>query len=162
MRAITKLAMGICLFLILGSVASDAQERRRANAGNATIYFMRPEGLIAATTATIKIAGRTVGDLRQGSYFAVSRPPGHYPLEVVGNIFSSSWESEIDLAPGQTYFLQVSTRETFGPGFQLLTRGLAGTSGRQLPGRGFNASYSFFALSPDQGRAELAKLRPAR
>lgn len=158
---IFKITIGICLLFSILAGVGHAQERQKKQptSGNATIYFLRPDGLYAPTSPTVKVAGRPVGDLSAGTYVMVNRPPGHYPIEVVGGLFASSWESEIDVAAGQTYFIQVSTRGMGGPAMQLLTGAIAGTTGRPMPGRGFNAPFSFYALDGAQGRTEIAKMK---
>jgi hypothetical protein len=155
------------LFL-LAAMAASAEcgharvvEQKPSAPPNATLYFLRPAGLYAPLSPTVKINGRVVGELPAGTYFVVSRPPGHYVLEVQGGLFNAGYESDVDLAPGQIYFLEVGTQQTFGIGFQALTGALSGNRGQQLPGRGFNAPFSFFSLNPEHGRAAIATMRHA-
>jgi hypothetical protein len=124
----------------------------------ATIYFLRPNGIVGLGAPDILIDGQKVGELSPGTYFVVNRPPGHYTIESQGSIFHTSWQSEVDFAAGQIYFLEIGPQTTGAPGSDLLNMIFTSTSGRQLPGHGlFN--YVFYSLDAEHGRAEIAKLK---
>jgi len=128
---------------------------------NATIYFLRPDGLITPGSPDIKVDGTVVGKLPAGTYFVVRRPPGHHTIEVQDRFLDSGWQSEVEWASGQTYFIEIGTKQTYGIAYQALTAALSNTAGRQMAGRGLMAKFGFFTLDAERGRAEIAKMKSA-
>lgn len=134
--------------------------------GRATIYFIRPEGLIPALTRAasppdIFIDGNKIGVLTVGSYFSVSEPAGHHSVEARSGMFNLAWKSEMDFDGGQTYFLEVAPRTNGGAATEVLQQALIGTEGVALSGKGDWATFHFLLLDAVQGRAAIAKLPKA-
>jgi hypothetical protein len=63
---------------------------------------------------------------------------------------------------GKSYFLEVGLKDQYSPiGQQLVNRVITNQtwSGQPLAGRGFWASYMFFLLGEQEGRAKIANLQ---
>ena len=152
------------MFVILASVSvatsREMTSRIVASApSSATIYLIRPKGIIPAASFQIKIDDRAIGELPTGAYFVLNQSRGRHTLEIAGGILSTGWQSEIEFNGGQTYFIEIGPH-SYAPGTQLLHMVLAGTRGQLLPGRGspFSHAYRFFSLDADHGRAAIAGL----
>lgn len=163
MRAARTIVTGVWLLGLAAAAAAQATKPAPSAKptptipGHATIYFLRHNGL---GSPDILVDGHKVGELAHDTYFVVSQPPGHHVIEIPGSFLATSWQSELDLAGGQSYFLEIGPVQTGAPGMDLLTGLLAGTKGRQLPGRWSpNAAYALFSLDNAVGRAEIAKLK---
>ena len=167
MVASRAFSFGLCMgWLILAATAFaantptvPAKPTAPAPSG-ATIYFVRPNGFVnqALFTPDILVDDHKVGELAVGTYFTVHQPAGHHAIKL--HSWSQSWQSEIDLAAGQTYFIEVGAYAD-APGMQLLTAALAGGAGLKgnpLPGSGVS-SYAFYLLDAGDGRAELGKVK---
>lgn len=144
------------------AAAQQAVHKRTTSpgaAGPATIYFLRPTGIIAPYSPDVELDGRKVGELSAGTYFVVKAPSGHHALKIPGIFMAGSWEGDVSLAAGTTYFIELGTNQTGAIGMRGLTAMLAGTTGIQMSGRGFNAAYSFYMLDSEEGRAIVAKLK---
>lgn len=171
MSVVIRVVTAVCVLaaLALGGVAAHSpaaaqqpQHKRTTSAGaagRATIYFLRPEGMIAPGSPDVELDGRKVGELSAGTYFVVQAAPGHHTLKIPGVFLAGSWESDVILAAGTTQFIEVGTNQTGGIGMRALTGALAGTTGEQMGGRGFNSSYCFYWLDSEEGRAIVAKLK---
>ena len=164
MRAVRIISTGLCLaWLIVAGGASAAPtdaaaKPKPAASGSATIYFLRPTPLLGVGAPDIIIDGHKVGDLPIGTYFVVRRPPGHDIFEIDGGPLSTNWRSEVDIAAGQTYFIEI------GPvadsiGMLAIQKLMAGTKGRAMPGHSLNPPYCFYSLDEEHGREEIAKLK---
>ena len=126
--------------------------------GQATIYFLRPNGIVGVGAPEVLVDGHKVGELSAGTYFVVSRAPGKHTIESQGGLIRTIWQCEVDFAAGQTYFLEMGPQMTGAIGTDLLTMLLTSAGGQQLPGHGlFN--FVFYALDAEHGRAEIAKLK---
>jgi hypothetical protein len=125
---------------------------------NATIYFLRPSGIINPWSPDIKLDGRIVGELSAGNYFVISCPRGRHTIEVRG-IADGGYESELQVEAGKSYFIEIGPKPSGALGDQLLTQMLAGNTGQLMPGRGFWGKYAFYLLDAEQGRAKIANLR---
>jgi hypothetical protein len=154
--------------LVLTTAAAAAQTAPVAPAkptphasGQATIYVMRPSSVVGAIwgklgSPGIKVDGNTVGVLTPGTYIVTSRPAGHHTL-IIDATISANWESPVDLAAGQTYYIEI------GPysgaiGQQAVNMLMANTQGQLMPGHSWNPGFCFFALDATHGRAALAGL----
>lgn len=156
----------LCVFSLATPAVAQTQSRTLTKQssgapGRATIYVIRPTGIMGTgfTSPDIKIDGRKIGELVGGTFLIAGRPAGHHTLEVQGGVLSTSWESEVDLVAGQTYYYEIGPQSNGAPGSELLAMALAGTSGQRLPGHGLMASYSFLSLDTEHGRAALAGLK---
>jgi Protein of unknown function (DUF2846) len=175
MRFASVVAVGFCVLSLVAPAAAatattpapkGAAKPAPHPSGRATIYFIRPEGLIpaltrAANTPEIFIDGNKVGALKGGCYFSVSEPAGHHSVEARSGLFNIAWKSEMNFDGGKTYFLEVAPLARGAIGSQLLQRALAGTEGVALPGEGAWAHYHFLLLEVEQGREAIAKLPKA-
>lgn len=157
-------SIGLCLLWPVAPAAAAAAKPAVAAKptpqapSQATIYFLRPKGIIGLGSPDILIDGQKVGELAPATYFVVKRPPGHHTLESHGGIFNTGWESEVDFDAGQSYFLMVGPQTNGAPGNDLLNMLLTGTRGQPLRGHGlFN--YIFYALDAEHGSEEVAKLK---
>jgi hypothetical protein len=156
MSRLLRAAIGLCL-LIATSAGVAAQSR---HGGATTLYFIRPDGLIAPWAPDIKVDGQIVGELRAGTYIAVSRRPGRHALEVKGGGLDTGFTSELDFAAGRSYFFQVGTMPSgpySHPGLSNML--LGGISGTRVAGRGFMPNYTFFQVDAASGAAQIARLR---
>ena len=169
MQWMLRLAAVAGLTLLVTACAStptttSEPQNRAANAKMARLYFMWPGVVTSPWPIAITVDGAKVATMRGGTYFFVDRPPGARKIGMKGEV-GIPWSEEIDVhaEPGPNYFqIGVSTVGQ-APGTELLTRAMGGTmKGRQL-GRPtmFSSAMAFFALEPDAGPAELAKLKPA-
>jgi hypothetical protein len=155
-------AVGACVLYFVTSAAAQSPPEAKPKpapraSGEATVYFLRAEGL-GGGAPEILVDGRKVGELSTGSYFVVRRPAGHHVLASQGGLIVTTWQSEVDFAAGQSYFLQLAPRPTGGIGTDLLVMALAGTRGELLPGHGmFN--FGFYSLDAAHGREAIAKLK---
>jgi hypothetical protein len=130
--------------------------------GGATISIIRSMPVLGwATQPDIRFDGKLVGELGVGSYLVVNAPRGQHKLEVQGGGLVGPYESQLQVEPGKSYFIEVGPRPNNGaPGTQLMTRFFANTmSGQELPGRGFFGSYVFYLLDAGEGRAKIATLK---
>jgi hypothetical protein len=162
-------AVFVLAALALGAIAARSpaaaqqpENKRTISArtvGPATIYFLRPEGMITPGSPDVELDGRKIGELRAGTYFVVQTKSGHHTLKIPGVFLAGSWEGDVTLAAGTTYFIELGTNQTGAIGMRALTGALAGTTGQQMSGRGFNASHSFYMLNSEEGRAIVAKLK---
>ena len=167
-RRVLSFALCLLFFTVAGAAAqlkpeTAAKPSPRAS-GQATIYFILSNsfggaiwGRLAATP-DIKVDGRNVGRLVTGTYLSVNRPPGHHTLGIdVSGIFgTASWESDVVLAAGQSYFFQIGPKPTGAIGQDLANALVQNTRGQFVPGHGFMASFSFYSLDIEHGRAEIA------
>jgi hypothetical protein len=151
----------VCLILTDFSVANSREMTKPAASApsNATIYLIRPKGIVPSASFQIKVDDRAIGELPTGTYFVISQPRGHHTLEIGGGILSAGWQSEMELNAGQTYFIEIRPYSD-APGTQLLHMVLTGTGGQLLPGRGspFSHAFRFFLLDAEHGRAAIAGL----
>jgi hypothetical protein len=158
-------SIAFCLMAVILATVTVANSRETTSRivasapSNATIYLIRPKGIIPAASFQIKVDDRAIGALPPGAYFVLSQPRGRHTLEIAGGILGTGWQSEIEFNGGQTYFIEIGPH-SYAPGTQLLHMVLAGTSGQLLPGRGspFSHAYRFFSLDAEHGRAAIAGL----
>ena len=130
--------------------------------GQATIYILRPNSVSTAiwgklSSPTIKIDGVKVGDLTGGTYIVASRPAGHHTL-VLDSALTANWESPVDLAGGQTLYVEIGPYSN-AIGIQQFANSLASnTWGQCMPGHSWNPGLCFYSLDAAHGRAALAGL----
>ena len=161
--------VAFCLLLIMTAGASAAPAVKTAKkpvaAGNATFYIYRTTGMIPNPfKPDIKIDGRTVAELSDGTYIVVTRPAGRHTIEVQPGGLTGGYTSEVSAAPGQSYFIAIAPLRQGAPGSDALAALFYGNAGATpMPGRsGFYAMYGLFSLDPQQGRAAIAKLKRVR
>jgi hypothetical protein len=165
MRAIRIVSASLCLLWFFIAAQASAQARdavakpQTAAPGSAKLYLLSPKGLISSpATPDITVDGHKFGGLAAGTYFAVSRTPGHHTLEVGGRFLSAAQQNEVEFAAGQTYFIEISTC-TDSIGMLAIQSILSGTGGTRLRGGNPFSGLCFYSLDPEHGRAEIAKLQ---
>src|ERR1700759_3422213 len=97
-RAIAVLCFALQLASCAGTAALESQTSQR-DARMARLYFLREKGLLgslggSAAATEIKVDGRVVGTLSNGSYIYVDRPPGVHKLSVSTSL-SMAFETEM-------------------------------------------------------------------
>jgi hypothetical protein len=168
---IISLSLGLLLLTVIDT-AAQTQLATTASltprpSGQATIYFILSNSLGGAiwgklaASPGIKVDGRDVRRLVTGTYVIVNRSAGPHALGIdVSGIFgTASSESEVVLAAGQTYFFQIGPKPSGAIGQDLANALVSNTRGRFVPGHGFMASFSFYSLDTETGRAEIATLK---
>lgn len=159
---------GLCMFwVVVGGAAAQtssqpAAKPLAAGPGDGTIYFMRPMPTMGwANKPDVRLNDRLVGEISPGTYFVVRAPRGIHKIEVQGGL-AGAYESELKVEAGKSYFLEVGLKDQYSPpGQQLIGRLISNQtwSGQPLAGRGFWASYMFFLLDEQEGRAKIANLQ---
>src|SRR4029077_7736221 len=90
------ISIGWWLLCLVAPAAAEAPATTAKPApkapGQATIYFLRPKGIIGVGAPEVLVDGRKVGELSAGTYFVVSRAPGHHTIESQGGIIRTSWQ----------------------------------------------------------------------
>jgi hypothetical protein len=130
--------------------------------GGTAIYFIRTKDLRSWWSPEIQIDKRKVGDLASGTYLVVRPPPGHHTVYLPGHLLSGSMTSEMEIAAGQTYFLELGPWNP-APGTQLiqsLILGGPGLRGQMVPGSGL-LGVRFYRLDAAKGRELIAELKNA-
>jgi hypothetical protein len=161
----------LCVLLascVCGATIAAAQSKAAAgSAKSARLYFLRQYGLMGGIAADTRILvnDQAVGIVEPGSYLTIDRPPGRYKLhlETKIQILPNSFETEVTVAAGQTYYFEigVATSPT-GAGWGSAL--LMGNVGKRMDGRGSfgGNSYQFNSLDTATGAAEVRKLKPMK
>lgn len=150
-----------------GTSAIESQSKLR-DSRLARMYFLREQGVLgalggAAPAAEIRVDGKPVGSVTNGSYIFVDRPPGLFKLSVRNGI-SLAFETETRVEAGGTYYFNIGVPKTGAPGMDLLNQAYAGGSGQQMRAQSpLSAGFSgavLYSLDPTAGAAEIARLKP--
>jgi Protein of unknown function (DUF2846) len=167
--SIRTISIGFLLFwpLVTAAAAAPSSGMKAkppaAAGGHATIYFLRPSGFLNLAKFTsppaISFDGHKIGELPTGAYFIANLAAGHHTLGAKGSFLDGGRDTEIDLTAGQTYFLEIGTRQTGAPGQDLANMLVSGVRGRELPGHGFLGDIAFYQIDAEHGRAEIATLK---
>jgi hypothetical protein len=149
-----------------GTSAIESQSKQR-DTRLARMYFLREQGVLgalggAAPAADIKVDGRPVGAVTNGSYIFVDRPPGPYKLSVQAGI-SLAFETETQVEAGKAYYFNIGVPKTGAPGTDLVNQLYAGGSGQQMRAQsalspGFSAAV-LYSLDASAGAAAIAQLK---
>jgi hypothetical protein len=165
-QVLRAISVALCLTCLVPAGASAAPARevaaKPAASGGTAIYFIRTKDLRSWWSPEIQIDKHKVGDLASGSYFVVRPPPGHHTVYLPGNLLSGSMTSEMDIAAGQTYFLELGPWNP-APGTQLiqsLILGGSGLRGKMVPGTG-QLTVRFYLLDAAKARELIAELKNA-
>jgi Protein of unknown function (DUF2846) len=160
-------AIGIVLQLAAcaaGTSAIESQSRQK-DGRLARLYFLRDKGLfIAGSTiaADVKVDGKPVGSVANGSYIFVDRSSGLHKL-AVGTKLAMDFETEVRVDSGQDYYFSIGPVTLGVPGTDLLTHAVAGVRGEEMTGQpGMNRALVglvFYRLDHAAGAAELAQLK---
>ena len=161
------ISVALCLMCLVpaGASAEKAREvaaKPPAPGGGTAIYFIRTKDLRSWWSPEIQIDKHKVGDLAAGTYLVVRPRPGHHTVYLPGNLLSGSMTSEMDIAAGQTYFLELGPWNP-APGTQLiqsLILGGSGLRGQMVPGTGL-LSVRFYLLEAAKARELMAELKNA-
>lgn len=170
MGQLYRIVVAFCLALQLaacaGTSAIESQSKQR-DARLARMYFLREQGVLgalggAAPAAEIRVDGKPVGAVTNGSYIFVDRSPGLYKLSVQAGI-SLAFETEAQVEAGRSYYFNIGVPRTGAPGTDLLNRAYAGGGGQQMRGQsplssGFSAAV-LFDLDPAAGAAAIEHLK---
>jgi hypothetical protein len=131
------------------------------------MYFLREEGVLGALGGTtpaaeIKVDGKAVGSVTNGSYIFVERSPGIHKLSVQAGL-SLAFETDVQVDAGREYYFNIGVPKTGAPGQDLLNQVYAGGKGEEMQGqsplmRGFSAAV-LYSLDPSTGAAEVQRLK---
>ncbi len=171
MGQFNRIVIASCLALLLaacaGTSAVESQSKQR-DARQARLYFLREKGIVGALggptkAAEVKVDGKAVGTVTNGSYIFVDRPPGSHQLSLENGV-SMAFETDVEVEAGREYFFNIGVPSTGAPGQVLLNQAFAGGSGQPMTPRS-RLSYSFsgamfYTLDPAAGAAALQSLKP--
>ncbi|MBR1237012.1 DUF2846 domain-containing protein [Bradyrhizobium sp. AUGA SZCCT0182] len=131
------------------------------------MYFLREQGVLgalggSAPAAEVKVDGKAVGAVTNGSYIFVDRSPGSYRLSVQSGI-SLAFETDVQVEAGKAYYFNIGVPKTGAPGQDLVNQAYAGGSGQQMRAQsalssGFSGAV-FYSLDPSAGAAAIAQLK---
>jgi Protein of unknown function (DUF2846) len=165
-RAIIGFCVAFQLAACAGTSAIESQSRQR-DSRLARMYFLHEQGVIGALSATtpaaeIKVDGKPVGSVTNGSYIFVDRPPGLHKLSVQSGI-SLAFETEVQVDAGRAYYFNIGVPRTGAPGMDLANQAYGGGSGQQMRAQsplssGFSGAV-FYSLDPSAGAAEIERLK---
>ena len=131
------------------------------------MYFLREQRVLgalggAAPAAEIKVDGKSVGAVTNGSYIFVDRPPGLYKLAVQSGI-TLAFETDVRVEASGAYYFNIGVPRTGAPGTDLLNQAYAGGSGQPMRGQspltaGFSGAV-LYSLDPSAGAAAIERLK---
>jgi Protein of unknown function (DUF2846) len=165
-RIVIAFCVAFQLTACAGTSAIESQSKQR-DSRQARMYFLREQGALgalggAAPAAEIKVDGKTVGSVTNGSYIFVDRPPGPYKLSVQAGI-SMAFETDVQVEAGKAYYFNIGVPRTGAFGTDLINQAYAGGSGQQMRGQsalssGFSAAV-LYSLDPSAGTAAIEGLK---
>jgi len=165
-RIVIAFCVAFQLAACAGPSAIESQSKQR-DTRLARMYFLREKAVIGALGGTtpaaeIKVDGKTVGSVTNGSYIFVDRSPGPYKLSVQTGI-SLAFETEVQVEAGRAYYFNIGVPTSGAPGRDLLNQIYAGGSGQRMRAQsplttGFSGAV-FFSLDPSAGAAEIERLK---
>jgi len=153
-----------CLAVELTACASTSaveSQTRQRDGRLARLYFLREKGLIGAMGGTgagaeIKVDGKSVGTVANGSYIFVDRPPGRYALSVENKV-SMAFETEIQAESGQNYYFNIGPQRSGVIGQDLVNQAFLGGQGERMPAQSpLSAGFSgvvLYRMEPSVGAA---------
>jgi Protein of unknown function (DUF2846) len=166
-RMIVMSCVAFQLAACAGPSAIESQSSQR-DARLARLYFLREKGMIGAlggtaAAAEIKVDGKIVGSVTNGSYFFVDRPPGAHRLTVKTALALAAFDTDVRVDAGREYFFNIGVPTSGAPGTDLLNQIAAGGKGQQMPAQnplstGFSGA-AFYSLDPATGAAEIERLK---
>ncbi len=166
-RIVIAFYLAIQLAACAGPSALESQSKQR-DSRLARMYFLREQGVLGAlggrtAAAEIKVDGKTVGSVINGSYLFVDRPPGLYKLSAQTGL-SLAFETEAQVEAGHVYYFGVGVPQSGAPGQDLVNQAFAGGgSGQQMRAQspltvGFSGA-ALYSLDPSIGTAEIERLK---
>jgi len=170
MGQIYRICIAFCISLQLaacaGTSAIESQSKQR-DSQLARMYFLREKGVLGAlggraVAAEVKVNGKPVGSVTNGSYIFVDRSPGSYRLSVQTGI-SLAFETDVQVEAGKAYYFNIGVPRSGAPGTDLLNQAFAGGSGQQMRAQSpLSAGFSgaaLYSLDPSAGAAEIERLK---
>lgn len=152
-------ALVACLSLLLAACATAPLESqaRVQDARHARIYFLRESTFVYAGGAVyLKVNGQEVGNVANGSYFFVDRPPGTYNVTLESPLVPGRFAANLTVRAGGTYYLKIAPRTehlfigmAVGVVGQIIEASVVENSG----------AYSLTAMDTSSGAAMLASLK---
>ncbi|WP_167558960.1 DUF2846 domain-containing protein [Bradyrhizobium canariense] len=145
----------------------ESQSRQR-DARLARLYFLREKAIIGAmggtaAAAEIKVDGKVVGSVTNGSYFFVDRPPGSYKLSVKNAMSLAAFDTDVQVEAGREYYFNIGSPMSGAIGTDFAVHSLSGGKGEQMrPESPLSVGFSgaaFFSLDPATGAAEIERLK---
>jgi hypothetical protein len=131
------------------------------------MYFLREQGVLGALggatpAAEIRVDGKAVGAVTNGSYIFVDRSPGPYKLSVQSGI-SLAFETEVQVEAGKAYYFNIGVPKSGAPGTDLLNQAYAGGSGQPMRAQsplssGFSGAV-LYSLDASAGASEIERLK---
>jgi hypothetical protein len=165
-RIVIVFCVALQLAACAGPSAIESQSKQR-DTRLARMYFLREKGMLGALggtvpTAEVKVDGKTVGSVTNGSYIFVDRSPGLYKLSVQSAL-TLAFETEVQVEADRAYYFNIGVPKTGAPGQDLLNQAYAGGSGQQMHAQsplsvGFSGAV-FYSLDPSAGAAEIERLK---
>ncbi len=165
-----RILIAVCaVFALAGCAGPSAIESqsKQKDTRLARMYFLREQGVLGALGGTapaaeIKVDGKTVGSVTNGSYIFVDRAPGPYQLSVQSAL-TLAFETEVQVEAGKAYYFNIGVPKTGAPGQDLLNQAYAGGSGQQMRAQsplsvGFSGAV-LYILDPAAGAAEIERLK---
>jgi hypothetical protein len=149
-----------------GTSAIESQSKQR-DARLARLYFLREQGVIGALGGTvpaaeIRVDGKPIGSVANGSYIFVDRSPGPYKLSVQSGI-SLAFETDVQVEAGKAYYFNIGVPRTGAMGTDLVNQAYAGGSGQQMRAQSpLSAGFSgavLYSLDPSAGASEIERLK---
>jgi Protein of unknown function (DUF2846) len=173
-RALRALFVGLSLTSLLAAAGASAVSAKDAKIkpapaaapspppANSTIYIIRQKALtLFSMSFEVMVDNQKAGELTNGTYVVVRRPPGHHTVLIPGGGLNSGMENTLDTVGGRTYFIE------FGPGGSGLAPGMqlavslvqrgAGLRGTPLAGGGPTAT--FYLLDEKDGPERIDGLK---
>jgi hypothetical protein len=119
LQIVTSLAVAAVLAACSDVPMAEAPADQAARAfpapqpGLAALYVYRDSGVLgAAQPFSASVGQRTLGQLAPATFFLVDLPPGQYDVRCTGQ--ENSAAKLVDLAPGETRFVELSVRLSVG------------------------------------------------
>ncbi|MGL5164285.1 MAG: DUF2846 domain-containing protein [Afipia sp.] len=161
-RVVATFFLALNLAACVGTSALESQSRQK-DARFARMYFLREKGILGAVggrtpAAEIKVDGKAVGAVTNGSYIFVDRPAGSYKLSVQAGISMAS-EADVRLDAGRDYYFNIGVPRSAAPGTALLNQAYAGGRGEPVGGHSGFSAAALYSLDPSIGAAEIAQLK---
>jgi Protein of unknown function (DUF2846) len=165
-RVVVMLLLAVQLAACASTAALESQSRQR-DSRLARLYFVREKGALGAMgarapAAEIKVDGKTVGAVSNGSYIFVDRPPGLHQLSVETSL-SGAFETEAQVDAGGEYYFEIAPQRTGAPGTDLVHQVLIGGNGEPMraksPLSAAFAGFGFDRLDPSTGAAAVERLK---
>jgi hypothetical protein len=157
-KVLVRLFVACSLPLLAACATASLESQTKAqDRGLARIYFLRESTYLAMAVApSLKVDGQEVGQVGNGSYFFVDRPPGTHTVTLETPMTPGRFAAEVKLRAGGIYYLRIAPRvESY------LIGAAAGVVGLLIEASVSENSGAFSLLPIDErsGAALLAQLK---